>query len=47
MAQWDHLPSSVRDQLVKQASLIHDWNENPEVHKQIITVILKFQGYPS
>src|SRR4051794_41707846 len=47
VAQWDHLPSSVRDRLVKQAELIRDWDENPELHKQIIAVILKFQGYPS
>jgi hypothetical protein len=47
VAQWDHLPSSVRDQLLKQAGLVHGWDENPELHKQIISVILKFQGYPS
>jgi hypothetical protein len=47
VAQWDHLFSSVRDQLVKQPKLIRDWDENPELHKQIIAVILKFQGYPS
>ena len=47
VAQWHHLPSSVRDQLVKQAGLIRDWDENPQLRKQILAVILKFQGYPS
>ena len=47
VAQWDHLPAAARDQIVKQAELIRDRDENPQLHQQIIAVILKFQGYPS
>jgi len=47
VAQWDHLPQPVRDLLVRQAELIHDRDESPHPHQQVMAVILKFQGYPS
>jgi hypothetical protein len=47
VAQWDHLPPPVRDQLVQQAELIRDPDEVPHLHQRIMAVILKFQGHPS
>ena len=47
VAQWDHLPQPVRDQLVAQAVLVQDRDQSPDLHHQIMAVILKHQGYPS
>ena len=47
VTQWDHLPQPVRDMLVRQAEVVADRDENPNLHQQIMAVILKFQGDPS
>jgi hypothetical protein len=47
VSQWSSLPPPLRDQLVKQAAVIRDWDKNPQMHKQIMAIILKFQGYQS
>ncbi len=47
VSQWDSLPLPLRDQLVKQAAVIRDWDKNPQIRKQVMAVILKFQGYQS